>query len=221
MTVVKITGRHPMAEELGGYTTAHGRKAKASEGEAMLAPCPFCGGPAVNVGMEYITCGAAWKHDCAGHQLRCLPCDWNTRAPPQSVGNPLTARTPDIEDLAQFLCSELALEPFDELSRTKYLSDADAIFAFLSLPAEGLAREADIVSNAVRQALWPLDDRQLWENSCITRAQIRCWADEDIAKHAAGMRHTVQFLLARLDALAALQSVEQGAPTSVSASVKP
>ncbi len=44
-----------------------------------LLPCPFCAGPAVNVGGEYITCGAAWKHDCAGHQLRCLPCDWNTR----------------------------------------------------------------------------------------------------------------------------------------------
>jgi hypothetical protein len=37
----------------------------------------------------------------------------------------------DREDLAQFLCSEIALEPFDELSRQKYLGDADAILKFI------------------------------------------------------------------------------------------
>jgi hypothetical protein len=35
-------------------------------------------------------------------------------------------------DLAQFLCSEIALEPWDDLSRSKYLGDARAILAFLS-----------------------------------------------------------------------------------------
>lgn len=39
--------------------------------------------------------------------------------------------SPDREDLAQFLCSEVALEPFDELSRAKYMGDADAILAFM------------------------------------------------------------------------------------------
>jgi hypothetical protein len=33
-------------------------------------PCPYCGGPTVNVGFEFITCGAAWNHDCFGHQVR-------------------------------------------------------------------------------------------------------------------------------------------------------
>jgi hypothetical protein len=44
-------------------------------------------------------------------------------------------QSPDRQDLAQFLCSELALEPFDELSRAKYLGDADAILKFISKAA--------------------------------------------------------------------------------------
>lgn len=32
--------------------------------------CPYCGGPTVNVGLEFITCGAAWNEDCFGHQIR-------------------------------------------------------------------------------------------------------------------------------------------------------
>lgn len=32
--------------------------------------CPYCGGPAVNVAFEYITCGAAWDAKCFGHQIR-------------------------------------------------------------------------------------------------------------------------------------------------------
>ena len=32
--------------------------------------CPYCGGPTVNVGFEFITCGAAWNPDCFGHQVR-------------------------------------------------------------------------------------------------------------------------------------------------------
>lgn len=32
--------------------------------------CPYCGGPTVNVGFEYITCGAAWNRDCFGHQVQ-------------------------------------------------------------------------------------------------------------------------------------------------------
>ena len=32
--------------------------------------CPYCGGPTVNVGFEFITCGAAWNETCFGHQVR-------------------------------------------------------------------------------------------------------------------------------------------------------
>jgi hypothetical protein len=52
-----------------------------------LLPCPFCGGPAVNVADEYITCGAAWNNECPAHKIRCLPYTWNARAnPPVSHG---------------------------------------------------------------------------------------------------------------------------------------
>lgn len=33
-------------------------------------PCPYCGGPTVNVAFEYITCGAGWNRDCFGHQVK-------------------------------------------------------------------------------------------------------------------------------------------------------
>jgi len=36
--------------------------------------CPYCGGPTVNVGFEYITCGAAWNRDCFGHHVRTPVC---------------------------------------------------------------------------------------------------------------------------------------------------
>jgi hypothetical protein len=45
-----------------------------------LLPCPFCFGPAVNVGDDYITCGAAWAPGCAGHMVRTDAETWNTRA---------------------------------------------------------------------------------------------------------------------------------------------
>lgn len=46
-----------------------------------LLPCPFCGGPAVNVGYEFVTCGAAWFADCAGHTVKTTAPIWNTRHP--------------------------------------------------------------------------------------------------------------------------------------------
>lgn len=36
--------------------------------------CPYCGGPTVNVGFEFITCGAAWNPSCFGHQVRTPVC---------------------------------------------------------------------------------------------------------------------------------------------------
>lgn len=39
------------------------------------------------------------------------------------------------ERLAKFLCEDLALEPFDHLSRDKYFKDAAAIIAYLGAPA--------------------------------------------------------------------------------------
>lgn len=84
----------------------------SSAGGETLLPCPFCGGPAVNVGCEYITCGAAWNHDCAGHQLRCLPCDWNRRASPQ----PATVTSPEETMLPCSTCKgrgRILIDPYD------------------------------------------------------------------------------------------------------------
>lgn len=50
-----------------------------------------------------------------------------------------------------------------------------------------------------REAIWPLNDKQLWEANCITRTQLESLSDESISKHAAGMRHTVKFLMQLLD----------------------
>jgi hypothetical protein len=58
-----------------------------------LLPCPFCGGPAVNVGGEYITCGRPLmdgEYLCVGLQIKadvdddnCMESKaWNTRAAP-------------------------------------------------------------------------------------------------------------------------------------------
>ena len=59
-----------------------------------LLPCPFCGGPAVNVGGEYITCGRPpldGEYRCVGRQIKADVDDdncmesraWNTRAAPR------------------------------------------------------------------------------------------------------------------------------------------
>ena len=32
--------------------------------------CPYCGGPGMNVGFDFITCGAAWNEDCEGHAIK-------------------------------------------------------------------------------------------------------------------------------------------------------
>ena len=45
-----------------------------------LLPCPFCGGPAVNVALEFITCGGDYW--CVGHQIQVTAEKWNTRATP-------------------------------------------------------------------------------------------------------------------------------------------
>lgn len=55
-------------------------------------------------------------------------------------------------------------------------------------------------AQAQRGSALRLSDKHLWDNNCITRAQLKEWTDADIAKHSAGMRHTVEFLLAYLDA---------------------
>lgn len=50
----------------------------------------------------------------------------------QVAGLSAQCALPDQLELAQFLCSEVAAEPWDELSQPKYLADADIILAFLS-----------------------------------------------------------------------------------------
>lgn len=39
--------------------------------------CPYCGGPTVNVGFEFITCGAGWNDDCFGHLVRVPVKQWS------------------------------------------------------------------------------------------------------------------------------------------------
>jgi hypothetical protein len=51
-----------------------------------LMPCPFCGGPPINVAGEYITCGAGWNGQCPGHGVKAAPKLWNTRTPAPSLG---------------------------------------------------------------------------------------------------------------------------------------
>lgn len=46
-----------------------------------------------------------------------------------------------------------------------------------------------------------LTDRELYDNSCITRHQLKNWVNSDYAAHVAGLKHTIEFLLTRLDAL--------------------
>lgn len=46
-----------------------------------LLPCPFCGGPAVDVAFEWVSCGG--DLDCIGRQIRAASSfEWNTRATP-------------------------------------------------------------------------------------------------------------------------------------------
>jgi len=43
-----------------------------------IAPCPFCGGPAVNVACEFYSCGAGSPENCQGVYLQVLDLEtWN------------------------------------------------------------------------------------------------------------------------------------------------
>lgn len=48
-----------------------------------------------------------------------------------------------------------------------------------------------------------LTDRELYDNSCITRHQLATWVDSDYAAHIVGLKHTIEFLLTRLDSCSA------------------
>ncbi|MEE9596437.1 MAG: hypothetical protein V3V96_06645 [Acidiferrobacterales bacterium] len=50
-----------------------------------LKPCPFCGGPALNVAFDYITCGNAARPRCIGHLIRADIAGWNMRVPDLEV----------------------------------------------------------------------------------------------------------------------------------------
>lgn len=41
-----------------------------------LPPCPHCGGAALNVGFDFITCGGVVDRDCIGHSIQ-EPTDTN------------------------------------------------------------------------------------------------------------------------------------------------
>lgn len=46
-----------------------------------------------------------------------------------------------------------------------------------------------------------LTDCELYNNNCITRYQLANWVDSDYIAHTKGLKHTIGFLLARLDAI--------------------
>lgn len=46
-----------------------------------------------------------------------------------------------------------------------------------------------------------LTDKELWENGCLTRAQLATWTDGDFKSHPLGLRKTLEFLFERHDAL--------------------
>lgn len=139
----------------------------SSAGGETLLPCPFCGGPAVNVGCEYITCGAAWNHDCAGHQLRCLPCDWNRRASPQ----PATVTSPEETMLPCSTCKgrgrilidpyDLTMEPCRECRGTGKRSPQEQLLRDGILAAT--VTSPDAAAEAREQIAW-------WEEQCRQQA---------------------------------------------------
>lgn len=51
------------------------------------------------------------------------------------------------------------------------------------------------------RALSTPSDRELYDNGCITRHQLKNWIDSDYANHIGGLKHTIEFLLTKLDAL--------------------
>lgn len=83
-----------------------------------LLPCPFCGGPAVNVAFDYITCSATFpfdgEFDCPSKQIRCSPEDWNRRA----IGSLDEAARAAYAVTARYVEPGLGLKlcSFDELS---------------------------------------------------------------------------------------------------------
>lgn len=60
-----------------------------------------------------------------------------------------------------------------------------------------------------RETIARISDKELWDNSCITRVQLASWTDADFESHAVGVRTTIKFLIDRLDAL----SLNTGAKT--------
>lgn len=101
---------------------------------------------------------------------------------------------------------------------SRLLKRADKAGPFCDPECEGRCRECpdelirDMKAEIARLAAKPaeerrgsgaafLTDRELYDNSCITRHQLKNWVDSDYAAHVAGLKHTIEFLLARLDAL--------------------
>lgn len=84
--------------------------------------------------------------------------------------------------------------PHDELlsSTTERVEDIPK-----AIPNSGMRAEKP-APDAMR-----LTDRELYDHSCITRHQLENWVDSDYASHIGGLKHTIEFLLGRLDSLSA------------------
>lgn len=104
-----------MAEELAGYTFAHGRKGMAEEGAAMLAPCPFCGAPGRQdngfLPMESVVYAFCSNLECGlAHETIFSPDEWNTRASPapDPVRTALAERLQAFQDHFWIHCPQMA-----------------------------------------------------------------------------------------------------------------
>ena len=107
-------------------------------------PCPFCGQqPFVDNDRDGVCSVSCHTGDCLNVEVVCPTADdalafWNRR--------PGLAPTPDYvraDDLAYFLCHEVAGEPYDEVSANKYTGDALAILRKFEVAHKADAQSPD------------------------------------------------------------------------------
>jgi hypothetical protein len=118
----------------------------------------------------------------------------------QETGN--GART--MTDQSGTADSTSIMRPEDLLSRLDRMIAGTSVMPFTtSMYLEVMRSCADFIRASLQPATptagW-ITDRDLYDASCLTRVQLKNWTDDDFAKHVTGIRRTLEFLFARLDA---------------------
>jgi len=96
-------------------------------------------------------------------------------------------RTPTVEQLANFLCGDLMDEDYDELSRSKYLKDAEAILKFLDCPVQSPWMDIETAPKDGSRILIAFANRHVceaywhkyWTNPCSGDVIVRTWRNDD------------------------------------------